>query len=434
MSVPPYLFANAGRFAAPYKYTIPGSLEVQPQTATATFDGSAASGNFVPALTFYSQAGNVIARLPLTSTTLTPGQSAEVTWAPFLRAVGGGTSSGLDFQHNGTDVATEKAGDWIDSATITYTVVDDAANGRVKITPSVLITGLASFGCFGDGSDGTLHYDGTSTVLGVPPVAGVYQLTRDIFPQTMTVDSGVVVQPCGWRVFCNGTLTVNGSINQNGKNGNNATSGGGGLAANGWSSLNGVTGFYLGASANGGNGATSAGSGGNGSNGAAESSAWGGSGGAGGTVGAHTGGTAGTATAPSGAGFNINSGRYYWQAATGLFRLQNISFQNINGGAGGGGGCADTAIHNNGGGGAAGGGVVFVASRIVTGTGTIAADGGTGGNGFGTGGGGGGGGAGLVWQFYLTSTITATANGGIAGSGGTSANGANGNAFNIPLT
>jgi hypothetical protein len=83
-TVPPFLFAAQGTFNAPFTYKVPGSGEVQPQTASATFDGSGASSSFLPTLSFYAQSGNLIARLPLTSGAIPAGGSAEVTWAPFL--------------------------------------------------------------------------------------------------------------------------------------------------------------------------------------------------------------------------------------------------------------------------------------------------------------------------------------------------------------
>lgn len=48
------------------------------------------------------------------------------------------TVAALNFQHNDVAVATEPTGDWEDSATISYTLVDDPANTRVKITPAIV--------------------------------------------------------------------------------------------------------------------------------------------------------------------------------------------------------------------------------------------------------------------------------------------------------
>jgi hypothetical protein len=74
-----------GPMATPAKYVVPGSSEIVPLAVQAVLDGTNASGDFVPALIFRLQAGHVIARVP-TSQVVTAGDSAEVTWAPFLRS------------------------------------------------------------------------------------------------------------------------------------------------------------------------------------------------------------------------------------------------------------------------------------------------------------------------------------------------------------
>ena len=43
------------------------------------------------------------------------------------------------------------------------------------------LVNLASNGWFGDGSDGALVFDGSTTILGMVPSANVYTLTRNIF-------------------------------------------------------------------------------------------------------------------------------------------------------------------------------------------------------------------------------------------------------------
>lgn len=83
----------AGSEDAPFGYTVPNTQTITPLCCNATFDGSGASGDFVPTLEIVSDSGIVIARCPA-STTVVAGDSAEVTFAPFLRAssTGGGTS------------------------------------------------------------------------------------------------------------------------------------------------------------------------------------------------------------------------------------------------------------------------------------------------------------------------------------------------------
>jgi hypothetical protein len=74
------IFAE-GPLPAPETYTVPGASVIVPLSVAALVDGTNASGDFVPVLIFRDQQGNVIARVP-TSTTVVAGESAEVTWFP----------------------------------------------------------------------------------------------------------------------------------------------------------------------------------------------------------------------------------------------------------------------------------------------------------------------------------------------------------------
>lgn len=80
-----------GDGTAPQEYEVPNATEIVPLAVNATFDGSGASGDFVPAIEIVSDGGVVVARVPC-QTTVTAGDSAECTFAPFLRA--GSQSSG----------------------------------------------------------------------------------------------------------------------------------------------------------------------------------------------------------------------------------------------------------------------------------------------------------------------------------------------------
>ena len=73
--------------ALPASYRLPPGLEVVVSSIFARFNGAGASGDFVPTLDILSQSGQLMARVAV-SQTLTPGDSARVTWAPFLRKVG----------------------------------------------------------------------------------------------------------------------------------------------------------------------------------------------------------------------------------------------------------------------------------------------------------------------------------------------------------
>src|SRR5260221_747304 len=139
-------------------------------------------------------------------------------------------------------------------------------------------------GLLGDGSDGNLVFDGSSTVAGIAPASSVYTLARSLFASNLTVNSGVTISNLGYRIFVLKNLTNNGTISAAGKNG----------AAGGATGTSGAAGAStpandLGGSASGGGGGTGSGMGGTGgSGGGAGSIGMGGEGGAGGGGGTHT--------------------------------------------------------------------------------------------------------------------------------------------------
>src|SRR5262249_39556200 len=92
-TIPPYVFEQQGTFDAPYEYTIPASLEIRPDTATATFDGTNAGGAFLACLTFYSPAGSKLCRM-FNPTPVNAGDVAEVTYIPPFGAAASGSTSG----------------------------------------------------------------------------------------------------------------------------------------------------------------------------------------------------------------------------------------------------------------------------------------------------------------------------------------------------
>lgn len=307
------------------------------------------------------------------------------------------------------------------------------ANGQVPVADSSASTGIAwlfiGVGVYGDGSDGTVTFDGSSTILGIAPSSNVYTLTRDVFLVDCTINSGVSINTAGYRFFAD-TLTNNGTIHCNGTSaggtdGSQAGSGGGGSGSI-------TNNAPIGGS--GASGGTGVGSGG----GNAVNLAMGGLGGAGGT-GVSAGGAAGTrGTAPQA----IHGYRFMPVPMLGMATTNNGTLTKISGGTGGGAGGGDGT--NKGGGGGGGGGIVIVCARKILGTGTISANGGNGGTDpsgtLGTGGGGAGGG-GAIW--VVSSSVsggaitgqTITANAGSVGSGhGTAGvNGSAGTAGNIFL-
>ena len=67
----------------PHVYTVPGSVEIEALAAFAWFIGTAATIPWVPALGFYDQNGDLLARV-FPEVTIQPGESAQVTFAPSL--------------------------------------------------------------------------------------------------------------------------------------------------------------------------------------------------------------------------------------------------------------------------------------------------------------------------------------------------------------
>jgi hypothetical protein len=282
---------------------------------------------------------------------------------------------------------------WYQSADAGMQPINCSAGQGILWTNGVPSCASFGQGTYGDGSDGAVTADGTSTVtcLGAPS-ADVYTLTRDCFFSSLTVQSAATIQEAGYRIFVAGTATVNGHVSTDGGNGvsgsGHGAGGGGGTVPN-TPLAGGATGGATGAA--GGNVTNSLG-------------------GAGGAAGSTAG---GTQTAPSA---TYEALRNAVQAISG-YVCGNVSgtfgCTPIYGGAGGGAYGGGTPY----GGGGGGGYTVFVA-EILSGSGSITANGGTGA------GGGGGGVDVVVYHAESSWTGTATANGGATTSGGS--NGSNG--------
>ena len=337
------------------------------------------------------------------------------------------------------------------------------------------VTIAGSFAWGGDGSDGAVTFDGTSTVLGLAPASSVYTLSRDIFCTNLTINSGVTIKSNNFAIFCAGTLTVNGTIQNNGTAAGSIPASGAGGNASGSSGGSAGSTVVTGGSASGhyarlattglGGNAGGAGATGNGSQGTAggnggtpsrapfastapttgSAGAAGGAGGNGGTgtgAAARSGGSAGgaptVAVFPGQVPSNAIAGVFFNNGTTvSAYGFQNGSNGSAPGG-GGGGGDGTNAGGGGGGSGAEGGpaGIVgiFAKSIVVGASGAIQCNGGAGGNGgngasptAGNAGGGGGGGGGsggqggIMWLVYasLTNSGTIQAVGGAGGTGGT---------------
>ena len=64
---------------------------------------------------------------------------------------------------------------------------------------------------YGTGEDGNATLDGSSTVLSMTPSSGVYSMTRDLYPQNLTINSDVRLAPNGYRIFVKNVLTFAGN-------------------------------------------------------------------------------------------------------------------------------------------------------------------------------------------------------------------------------
>ena len=280
---------------------------------------------------------------------------------------------------------------------------------------------------FGDGSDGDVV------------VSTSINLTRDMFYNNLTVESGGIINTKSFRIFVKdqfikkpgGILKNNGN---NGANGNTTTGGAGGVAvasgslpggiAGGDGGRGGNTGSYgepgddgTDASKSLGSAGSGGGGGGNGSSGFGYSASAGGDGGS-----------------QTGTVFNIINS--FFSAYYLIDILPSIVALTISAGSGGGGGGGSSTTHRTSGGGAGStGGLIWIAANrmFIEGTDEIQCDSGNGGNGVdgndgnpaeGGGGGGAGGSGGVIILIYGEKTGTGTLSvdkgaGGTGGTGGT---------------
>lgn len=268
---------------------------------------------------------------------------------------------------------------------------------------------------FGNGSDGALVFNGSSTVAGMVPSSNVYTMTRDIYATDITINNGVTLKPANFRIFCRGTLSNAGTISAIGNAGAAAGTAGGSMGS----------GTLVGGRAG---GAGTTGTGGAGSAAFIGMPA-GGAGGAGNPGAAGAGGTI------------VNSTVMPYQLVFPVLSL-NTSF-NFNqnppmGGPGGGAGGGDGT--NNGGGGGSGGGIIVIIAYKVVNTGTISVKGGAGGTPTAGNTGGGGSGSGGVILIYTlvawtagTTDVTAGSAGSLHGTGSNGVAGGSGTVLNVVL-
>lgn len=363
------------------------------------------------------------------------------------------------------------------SSTNKYVTNDDTTGTG----PIIRSSSLLAIQNFGDGSDSSVTFDGSTTILGLVPSSSIYSLTRDIFCTDITIDIGVTIKTQGYKIFATGTITNNGTIDRSGIVGGNGGNGGDITNGNG-NGTAGTAGVGVALSAGTVAGAI-AGQNGQigqaGSTGSPSTNTYAGpvtqtnsmtgiqgtQAGVGGTGGGSL--VTSAVTAPAAVTKSVYANTLFLSQLlfnpTGFYNTAGQS----GGGAAGNSGAINTSPAGNGGGGGggAGGGAggilpIYAKTLVNSATGVIQAnggDGGTGGNGGNAtpgggghsrnqGGGGGGGGAGgsggvvIIVSTSITNNGTIQASGGAlgtSGSGGTGdtngANGANGNAGNSGL-
>lgn len=322
-----------------------------------------------------------------------------------------------------------------------YLIYDDVS-GDLIVNDST----LSNQDIFGDGSDGDVTISVNTT------------LTADMFYNNLTINTGVVLNADGYRIFVKGTLTTtgtgkitnngsNGGVGGNGGNGANpGSAGSAGTAANG-NSISRSSASGAGRAGGSGNAVTPA----DAPAGTAAVKAIGVAGVAGG-IGGTGGGGAGGGNPGSGGAITSTPFNEIRNIMAAYFLMDNQSSptsMGVSGGTGGGGGgtsgndgTGTSGAGGGGGGGGGAGGVLSIFARVIVHAGIFevkggnGGNGGTGGNGVGgtsTGGGGGGGGGGgsggciiLVYS-KKTGAGTNSMAGGSAGTGGAGGTGPNGN-------
>jgi hypothetical protein len=162
------IFAR-GPLPAPVVYTVPGSSEIIPLSAYADFDGTSASGTFVPVLIFRDQAGNIIGQSQA-STSVAAGASASMSWFPGVKAAAAAAAAS-----SGIPVAiaySNTAGVTIASSALnTYVSLQDGVNGAGFATTSSSVFANAS----------STSFNG-SAVFGIQiNAAGTYEILTNTF-------------------------------------------------------------------------------------------------------------------------------------------------------------------------------------------------------------------------------------------------------------
>jgi len=154
-------------------YNLTGLQELVIQAATATFDGTGASGDYLPALQIIGPGGVVGATFVDWSNRITAGDSVEVTFGTFLRAATSSGGGGIQFD-------VDNSGDWLQ--------IETTDSGH---TPSVAFTTAGEFSVVdtsGFGSAITLHATNSGNVGLLAEGTGEVQIIAPTIDTSGTTD------------------------------------------------------------------------------------------------------------------------------------------------------------------------------------------------------------------------------------------------------
>ena len=128
---------SQGPLAAPVDYVVPGSSVIVPLSAYADFDGTGASGAFVPTLIFKDQSGHVIGQSQAT-TTVAAGASASMSWFPGVKAAAAAAAAatGLPWAQTNQGGAAQTINSGAGS--VYFSVQDGVSGGKFETSDATI--------------------------------------------------------------------------------------------------------------------------------------------------------------------------------------------------------------------------------------------------------------------------------------------------------
>ena len=91
-----YPITRAGPFAVPFAYTLAAGERFEAESISGVWNGTGASGSFIPCVSVYTQDGKLLGRFKGDATVSAGDSSTEATFAPFLKGIAqtGSTTAG----------------------------------------------------------------------------------------------------------------------------------------------------------------------------------------------------------------------------------------------------------------------------------------------------------------------------------------------------